>query len=360
MGHTLRKIENAINSGDFKEASKLLKHYEHSIDDLNIKTKEGAEYIGDYIKTYLPNFSIAKTTLIKSLGDFLDKYQIKGLFLFSPDIHSLESDVKLQSMDCFLDNKQSKQYYNDHKCLKKVLGEADYLPPKSDTLSILAAHTKCEPGVKCHELKEHFTMLYNLHPIVAKVMDVSAKACEKDKCHIVFTNDANYSSKNASSPNVVTTGYYNGDSDIFISSNRDKYDYYGTFIHELTHYTMNSLYRYSSNPYPDVVSKMYSHLHPKGFKYISNSHDYKAMAQEVDTLLQTKSPMDYEQSRVQDTIKGLRHWYDAEDYDCELVVRYPHMIAANYDEKNVDYYLKPIEDYFNSHIIPDMDNYLVA
>ncbi len=358
MSHTLISIEKAINSGDFHEASRLLKKNASTLDSLNIKTKEGAEYIRDYIKTYFPEFSISKSPLIKSLSDFLDIKLVKDLLLLSRDINTLDAQEKVDALYCFLDNKKSKEFYSDHKCLKKILGEADQTHKSKDTIAILSAHTKCEPGLKCGELKDYFTILYNLHPIVAKVMDVSAKACSKDKCHIVFTNDPHYSSKNNTTPDIITAGYYDGGSDIFVSSKRGTLEYYGTFIHELTHYAMNSMYKYHSNPYPNAVSKISSHLN--GLKYLSNQDDYKKMVGEVDVLLKSHYPDDKDQSTIQNTIKGLKSWYEPYEYDCELVVRYPHLVASGYEGEDINGYLKPLENYYQSHLIPDMDNYLVA
>jgi hypothetical protein len=351
MNHTIKQIERAIHDNDFNTADGLLKSYKGSIDSLSIKSKAAANYISDYIKTFLPDFSITKSTLIKTLSNFLDKSQIHKVIIFSNDVNSLSSEKKIKALDCYLDNKQQASFDNDHKCLKKLLGDADNIPKHSSSVDILLAHTKCEPGINSVELKESFTMLYNMNPVIAKIMDVSAKACDRDKCHIIFTNDKNYSTKNDTSPSVVTTGYYNGVSDIFISSNREKPDYYGTFIHELTHYSMNSIYKHNSNPYPKIANQS---------KYVSTEKEYHRIADAVDYLIHHKDPKNYEQTHVHDTIKGLKQWYDSRDYDCELVVRYPHMIAANTPEKDVNYYLKALEMYYHSHLMPDMDNYLVA
>ncbi len=358
MNHTLKRIETALNEGKFNHVDKLLKEHEGSIDNLKIKNKEAAEYIKNYIKNFLPDFSLVKSNLIKTLSNFLDYNEMQKIIIFSRDVNSLASESKVKALKCYLENKNNTSFDKDHQCLKKILGEPEHINFKSDAADILAAYSKCEPGIDCTAIKKSFTVLYNTNPIIAKIMDVSAKACQQDKCHLVFTNDKNYSTKNESSPDVVTSGYYNGYSDIFVSSDRSKSDFLGIFVHELTHYAMNVIYKNYSNPYPNLFKSTINY--GLGKELLSTKDEYKRIVDAVEYLLTHKQPYGYDQTHIYTVLNGLKQWYSPRDYDCELVVRYPHMIASEYNEKDVNYYLKALEMYYNSHLIPDMDHYLVA
>jgi len=360
MNHTIRLINSALEKGDFSHAASLLNRTNTSIDDVKVASKEGAHFLIDYIKNNDPAFSINKTSLIKTLSKYVHKEVIKNLFSLSTDTFKPDINSRLKAMDCYLDNKELKSYNKDHQCLKKLLGDADSVAGFGNAISILKAHTKCEPGVDCHKIKEYFTVLYNANPIVAKVMEVGAKACKIDKCHIVFTHDKHFTGKFEDKEDVVTAGYFDGRSDLFMAADKDELDLYGTFIHEVTHYAMKSLYKNSANPYPEKNPGKIKVFFSKKHKIESNKKDFDDVANRVEQLAKVVKPQNTEQDNIKYMLNHLKEWYEEKDFNTELVVRYPHLIASSYHDEDVERYLKPLVDYYNSHLMPDMNDYVAV
>jgi hypothetical protein len=361
MNHSIKSISLALEHNDYVEAKYKLSQHVGSIDDIKVKHEPSAKFISDYIKENRPDFGIKKSALIKSLSKYLPAKEVKELLRYSNDNSKPEAKLDSKSLDCYLDNISNKYFDNDHKCLKKVLGDHDKIPGYGNTVSILKAYTKCESGVNCTALKDSFSALYNKSPIVAKIMEAGAKACKKDNCKIVFTYDKHYSNKFDDPQDIITNGYYNGRSDMFIAGNREDHSAIGVFLHELTHYVMAKVYNNDSNPYPSNEQKKIMWVIPKKQKeYVSDQDEYTKVMQALENLGKFKSPNNGDQRNVQHIVNHLKDWYKVDQLDKEMVVRYPHLVGESYDKLDINYYLEPLETYLQTAIIPDINAYLEA
>jgi hypothetical protein len=348
----LEKLQKAIDKGKFDNADKALDDYNGSLDNLVVKNLEAAQYLCDNLKTSVHNFSILKTPLLISLSNFVDKSEVKKLMIYSSDFASKDSALKIASLYCYLDNKNESSFEPNNACLRNILPSVLPFSSAKDSVTKLLTHSKCEPGVDCTALKATYTALYNTHSLVAKIMDGSAKACLRDNCNIVFTYDENYSFKNGSQLPSKEGGYFDLGTGIFVSAKESFYNI--TFVHELTHYLMQALYHFNSHPYPDPKLP----FQPIGF--ISKKSDFKNVAQAIDSLQKTKVPQNGEQEFLHNLLGNLKTWYPANRVDGELVVRYPEMMASDITYATLNYYLKPLVDYYNTDLIPDINHYLAT
>jgi hypothetical protein len=252
---TISSLQTALNENDFNKASNLLATYSGPLDKIVINNLATASFMSTYIKSGTFDFSLIKSPLLVSLSNFVDKTQMKAIATHSDELRSFDAGMKLAALNCYFDNKNIPNFYENNKCLQKILTPIAPSSGATDTVGTLHAHTKCEPGLSCNLIKDAFDRLYKMHPIISKVLDSAAKSCNKDNCNIMFTFDDNYSVKDGSEPTKVTGGYYDNNVDLFMSGKNSQT--FNFFAHEITHYAMNALYHNDASPYPATISKTF-------------------------------------------------------------------------------------------------------
>jgi hypothetical protein len=354
-------IGSLLNSGDFTNTDKLLAYYTESFDNIKLNNLPAAAHLFNFLGTGIHEFSILKTPFIISLSNYIDATKIKPLMLHSSDASSTDADFKLAALNCYLDNKKDPQFYSNNNCLKNILGPSQTVLKNATSVEVLKAHVKCEPGLDCASLKEYFGTLYNTtNPIVTKVLDVAAKGCLKDDCNIIYTYDNSYSVKDGSAPKGSSTqGYYNFDADVFITGRSDEYRNFSV-AHEVNHYAIDAIYHNNAKPYPEPIpNSRFNAINPSQ-TFHSTKFAFQMASNAMKTLLQIKPPQNEDQTEIQFTLKDfVGSAYPINQIDMELAVRYTHFLADNKTLADVDYYMKPIEDYYHNFIIPDINNFLL-
>jgi len=92
----------------------------------------------------------------------------------------------------------------------------------------------------------------------------------------------------------------------------------------------------------------------------SSKFAFQLMANHINSLLHTKQPQNDAQREVQTDLITFQEIYPPNQIDMEWAVRYSQHIAQNETVADIDYYLQPLEDYYNTYIIPDMNAFLMS
>lgn len=170
--------------------------------------------------------------------------------------------------------------------------------------------------------------------VYSLVNGIALRAMESDSLKIKVKQIGGYAA-----------GLYLVGSDLVkIAPNGDRLSFVGTLVHEWGHQMMDVLYRNNCNPY-GFLDWNRSGVYQEAITQLEANLDGIAWGESVQ-LDAVKSRFDLSS-------------YHKRSYNCEYVVRLPQVMASGYyKDERVKEVLKPLKDYWDKYIQPDIDKYI--